>query len=39
MRTVITVPRDRTLILNLGSKNNDTKIRLTVESCVIFELF
>lgn len=35
MRTVITVSGDRTLVVNLGNKNNHygTKIRLTVETC------
>lgn len=32
MRTVITVSGDRTLVVNLGNKNNGTKIRLTVET-------
>lgn len=35
MRTVITVSGDRTLVVNLGNKNNHygTKIRLIVETC------
>ena len=35
MCTVITVSGDRTLVVNLGNKNNHygTKIRLTVETC------
>lgn len=32
MRTVITVSGDRTLLVNLGNKNNGTKIRLIIET-------
>lgn len=32
MRTVITVSGDRTLVVNLGNKNNGTKIRLIIET-------